>query len=369
MIALFELLCEDDWALSDLGRVSGMIGEPSIELLGAYLKDNGHSEFARVMALDGLAEVAKQCPECRDRVVQNIKDYMVRPDTSAPALNGLLLGQLIDLEAVELIDDIRRLFEKQCVDIGCAGDLEDVEIALGIRGVRSTPKPNYGVLNRIPPRPAENSDDLYAMIDYDLGRYGNDDSLLDAAELDGFIAVITCSPEMIPPSRWMPAIWGGDRQSPDWADINEARAFTQIVTVFYNQVTATLQNDEFEALFHEREVAGRTYYIVDDWCEGFLRGVHLWNPLSPSDSEVLEKCLSPIRLFTTHHENGALEAMTDDEVADKQAKIEPSVRRLYGYFREQLKPMNPVIRGVPKVGRNDSCPCGSGKKYKRCCLQ
>jgi preprotein translocase subunit SecA len=24
-------------------------------------------------------------------------------------------------------------------------------------------------------------------------------------------------------------------------------------------------------------------------------------------------------------------------------------------------------RAPPKVGRNDACPCGSGKKYKRCC--
>jgi len=29
-----------------------------------------------------------------------------------------------------------------------------------------------------------------------------------------------------------------------------------------------------------------------------------------------------------------------------------------------MRPMNAV---VGKVGRNDSCPCGSGKKYKRCC--
>lgn len=26
------------------------------------------------------------------------------------------------------------------------------------------------------------------------------------------------------------------------------------------------------------------------------------------------------------------------------------------------------VRGVPKVGRNDVCPCGSGKKHKKCCL-
>ncbi len=27
-----------------------------------------------------------------------------------------------------------------------------------------------------------------------------------------------------------------------------------------------------------------------------------------------------------------------------------------------------VLPSLPKVGRNDPCPCGSGKKYKRCCL-
>jgi len=28
-----------------------------------------------------------------------------------------------------------------------------------------------------------------------------------------------------------------------------------------------------------------------------------------------------------------------------------------------------VRREQPKVGRNDACPCGSGKKYKQCCGQ
>ena len=25
------------------------------------------------------------------------------------------------------------------------------------------------------------------------------------------------------------------------------------------------------------------------------------------------------------------------------------------------------VRGGPKIGRNDPCPCGSGKKFKKCC--
>ena len=33
---------------------------------------------------------------------------------------------------------------------------------------------------------------------------------------------------------------------------------------------------------------------------------------------------------------------------------------------QQLEKTRPVRTG-PKVGRNDPCPCGSGKKYKQCC--
>jgi SEC-C motif-containing protein len=32
-----------------------------------------------------------------------------------------------------------------------------------------------------------------------------------------------------------------------------------------------------------------------------------------------------------------------------------------------LVPEKPIVREAPKVGRNDPCPCGSGKKYKKCC--
>src|SRR5438034_6935163 len=32
-----------------------------------------------------------------------------------------------------------------------------------------------------------------------------------------------------------------------------------------------------------------------------------------------------------------------------------------------LQPVQQVVRGAAKIGRNDPCPCGSGKKYKKCC--
>jgi uncharacterized protein YecA (UPF0149 family) len=33
----------------------------------------------------------------------------------------------------------------------------------------------------------------------------------------------------------------------------------------------------------------------------------------------------------------------------------------------QQGPPKPIVRKEEKVGRNDPCPCGSGKKYKNCC--
>jgi len=31
-------------------------------------------------------------------------------------------------------------------------------------------------------------------------------------------------------------------------------------------------------------------------------------------------------------------------------------------------PQLPYVKESPDIGRNDPCPCGSGKKYKKCCM-
>jgi SEC-C motif-containing protein len=36
------------------------------------------------------------------------------------------------------------------------------------------------------------------------------------------------------------------------------------------------------------------------------------------------------------------------------------------YDESEVNPKPPPVR-VEKIGRNDPCPCGSGKKYKKCC--
>lgn len=46
----------------------------------------------------------------------------------------------------------------------------------------------------------------------------------------------------------------------------------------------------------------------------------------------------------------------------KEIFPEEKLKELY----KEAKKMNTIVKG-PKIGRNDPCPCGSGKKYKKCC--
>jgi len=372
LIAQFDRLCDDDWALPELSIVMGMLGEPAIIPLASCMNDLNHKEFGRVLAADSLAEIAKRQIAYRERIIQCYRDYMRSPDLSSHALNGLLIGRLLDLDAKEAIDDIRLFFAKDCVDITCAGDLEEVEIELGFRSKRSTPKPDYAQLYgleslQVPEKPQ--SDDILETIDFYFMRYGHDNSVVDVSELDGFFAALACAPDAVLPSRWMPAIWGGEDQAPAWKDKQEINDFTHVVFTLYNHVMQSMNDDDYEALFLEREAEGKTHTIVDEWCEGFLRGINLWEPLTAADAALTEDCIQVIKLFATEAGFAQLETMDENSVIAQQRLIEPAVRRLFRHFFEQRNQASaPYVRDNLKVGRNDPCPCGSGKKYKRCCL-
>jgi len=53
---------------------------------------------------------------------------------------------------------------------------------------------------------------------------------------------------------------------------------------------------------------------------------------------------------------------------ERQQEKKKRVRAgLPGGDEEPLPPPVEPIKGDKDVGRNDPCPCGSGKKYKKCC--
>jgi preprotein translocase subunit SecA len=76
-----------------------------------------------------------------------------------------------------------------------------------------------------------------------------------------------------------------------------------------------------------------------------------------ADVETLERPREPARMEFTHPsvEAGAAAAPAAEAGAEAAAGAPP--------------PPQPVVRHQPKVGRNEPCPCGSGKKYKKCCGQ
>ncbi|MBQ9642240.1 MAG: preprotein translocase subunit SecA [Bacteroidaceae bacterium] len=55
-----------------------------------------------------------------------------------------------------------------------------------------------------------------------------------------------------------------------------------------------------------------------------------------------------------------------DEPQQNLAQSDPAQRAAAQQDTRQRQPMQPVVNTAPKIGRNDPCPCGSGKKYKNC---
>jgi uncharacterized protein len=68
-------------------------------------------------------------------------------------------------------------------------------------------------------------------------------------------------------------------------------------------------------------------------------------------------------------EEDELAQVEDPVKAHKLAlEIEANLPAIHRYWVPRRKPaVETVKREDPKVGRNDDCPCGSGKKFKKCC--
>jgi preprotein translocase subunit SecA len=67
----------------------------------------------------------------------------------------------------------------------------------------------------------------------------------------------------------------------------------------------------------------------------------------------------------------AVRTAIEDQIPDFYERLHKRHLKLKGIYahckKRNFAPKQPIQ--VPKVGRNDPCPCGSGKKYKKCCLR
>jgi uncharacterized protein len=213
---------------------------------------------------------------------------------------------------------------------------------------------------------------LLDRIDEDADTEGKNEGVLNVSELDGLLTALVSGPVVVPPSRWLPMVWGDFE--PEWKSEKEFEAVFTLLIRHMNEIVAALmtQPEDFEPLFQERVVEGKTYTIVDEWCEGYVQGVNLTADLWGAGGLEMEVLLMPMRAFTSETDWRGHELSSDVEIENLHNAITRNVREIHAYWlarREAYASSSaPVRRTEPSVGRNDPCPCGSGKKFKKCCL-
>jgi hypothetical protein len=144
---ILELVEKYDFDLvfdRDFPKVFCLIGHSAIPILRDFINDETKFHDSRSYAIEGLGHVGKSNKSYRDECVAILTDFIAKP--SIPDLAGIAVSVLIDFDARESISVIKNAFDQGYVDIDITGDLEDVEVDLGIRKRRSTPRPHYNAL-------------------------------------------------------------------------------------------------------------------------------------------------------------------------------------------------------------------------------
>lgn len=133
----------DDYLLEEVPIVLGMLGDEMVPLALELLDDRSRGDWVRGAAAQALRHRAVRSPALRDEVVAALVTRLGRFAEEEPAYNSMLVGELIDLRAVEAAPLIEQAFAADAVDISMNGDWEDVQIALGLLATRRTPRPHY----------------------------------------------------------------------------------------------------------------------------------------------------------------------------------------------------------------------------------
>jgi uncharacterized protein len=231
--------------------------------------------------------------------------------------------------------------------------------------------------------------------------------------LDGFLSALVVGPELVMPNEYLPLVWNGE---PEWASISEAEQAMRLVMGLWNDIVGRLQvplEDENDVDSHAAAMPLLAYPALapgvgadsgaatdgaagdDDavdpfagapsdfplgaaWALGFLRGVGMrqaaWERWASQHPDVEDDLgmLETLALFSV--EQAEELGVDPDDIPDLSERLElvtdlPMLLQDFNALRMQAmvaRPSRPVRR-AEQAGRNDACPCGSGKKFKKCC--
>jgi uncharacterized protein len=259
----------------------------------------------------------------------------------------------------------------------------------------------------LPPLDNDDYDALDAILD-DLRTRGDDVPQWEFCE--GAMAALLCTRRLVLPSEYLPLLLGigdgapgepsGEEGETHFADEAQYQQFMTLWTRRWNEVAAALgasvETLDDERAYHpevmdvrgavaalpeaERaEMAGQELPAYGQvWALGFMFVVENWadewaEPRDKEAAEWLNDALDTIvalteddtgkPAFSLHSEDGP-PSVSEDRMNNFGSAIWAvyDLRQLW----QSLGPRVDPVRKAAEPGRNDPCPCGSGKKYKKC---
>jgi uncharacterized protein len=195
------------------------------------------------------------------------------------------------------------------------------------------------------------------------------------AFVDGLLTAATIGPERTFPHEWMRAVFQDHR----FEDADTARASSAVLSLTHDRILKDLRRmgAKYSPRFLDQAKDGEKIGLAGQWASGFVTGMQLrskaWEALV--DSRDARLLLVPILAFLTL-EDGApvLPTNSAEEIAQIRCEavdlLGPAVYGVDKYWKMHGRRAGPApVPALLKIGRNEPCPCGSGKKYKKCCLE
>lgn len=200
--------------------------------------------------------------------------------------------------------------------------------------------------------------------------------------LDGFLTALVLARDAVLPSEWLTRVWG--KSPPRWENLEEAGRVHDLLMSAWNTAAHRVRlggdSDAAEALpywwlpdeadaDHPDEVD-----IGAAWAGGFLDGMEMggdgWDEWIAKDDWIgeIEYYIEALAVgsYPPTEEGGLPESLSYRERLEIFFSLPDMLFDLHCHRIESLTPREPVRR-VATPERNDPCPCGSGRKFKKCC--
>jgi uncharacterized protein len=203
--------------------------------------------------------------------------------------------------------------------------------------------------------------------------FGGETMPLDT--LQGFLCAVISGPETIPPGEWMPHVFG----EVEYDTLEQGKEIAALLLKLSNSIATALSNEEdFDLILYGLEDNPEELDFAS-WSDGYVYGSQIsgtdWFEAAGEFAHDLSEKMEVFFLLngmlkedTLKSNEPWLSAKEEKKLlAQAQNDMPETVGAIYRFWRNMSIPISTVRRDSPKVGRNDPCPCGSGKKFKQCC--